>query len=1233
VDEAITALASRRVLTDEQEQAVARRAEPLLLAAGAGTGKTSVLVERFVRAVREDGVAPGRILAITFTDRAAGELRERVRERFVGLGEREAARDTEGAFVSTFHGFCARLLRTHALAAGLEPEFEILDEGLAGRLRERACAVALRAFVEGERAEAVDLLAAYGPDRVCVIVEDVYAELRSRGERLPALPRPVLAPDGDGDDLAGARACALLDELLLEFGRAYDEQKRARGAVDFDDLELCAAQLLRERADVRSAWSERFELLMVDEFQDTSPRQLAILTALQRENLFTVGDELQSIYAFRHAQVSLFRARRAELEERGASLRLAHSFRSRAPILDVVNAVFAQRFAPDYMSLIAAREDAEEIGGEPRVELLLTSRRGWDEEGERPGASSAPLWRHAEADALAGRVADLVADGQVRAGEVAVLLRALGDLDVYERALQARGLRTLAAVGGFWERQEVGDLLAYLRVLANPLDEPALYGTLASPLVGCSNDALALLARAAGAAKRDLWATVDGVEEDPGGEAAEKNLGADDGKDPSGEAAEKNLGADEGEDRRVPPDMGEERSAALLARLPARDRAALVEFRARLVAERRSAPRRTISQLIERAAAAGDYRAHVLGLEWGERRLANIHKLLRLARRFEASEGRDLRGFLDHAARHRQRANGIAAVVAEPDAPVAGAEPDAVRLMSIHAAKGLEFPVVCVADLGRAPNLGVGDLLLDGERIGLRLARLDGTEAIPSLEFDELCQDRKRAQAEEEERILYVAMTRARERLILSAAVDFERWPEARQGAPPIAWLGPALAADLPVLVNEVAQPAHDLRVGPDGRAIVRCRLNTRASVDGAPPGSFSPEIGGGGAEKDVRLSEGSAHEHIRATTIAIGGEKEGQQPARSQQLSFLEPSSFPQSQSSRQVASPQPQPGVPLREVASPQPQPGVPLREVTSSPPPATPTPRAAPIESARMETLSYTALSELERCGYRYYLERVLGLAENHAAARSEPGSDGLEARARGTLVHKLLETVDFARPAALEPDDVARAARALGVRVRSRERAELATLVGAAAESALAERIAAADGVRREHPFAFTPTLAGLKNLSQNIRHARNAPDALTSSPLVTGVIDLLAHERDGTWLVVDYKSDRVGPEEDLSALVARDYGLQRLIYALAVLRDGARRVEVVHWFLQRPREWVAAQYTAEDRPRLQESLAEHVMRAYTSTFVVSERPHRSLCLTCPGRGSLCSWSDAETMAGE
>src|SRR5207237_8209790 len=160
------------------------------------------------------------------------------------------------------------------------------------------------------------------------------------------------------------------------FGAAYERLKRVRGAVDFDDLELLARELLERHESTRAAWSERFALLMVAEFQDTNPRQLAILRALERENLFTVGDELQSIYGCRHADVRLFRARRAELAERGAALALRRNFRAREPLLDVVNVLFATRFE-GYAPLVADRAGGHEDPAagasrgdtRPRVEL------------------------------------------------------------------------------------------------------------------------------------------------------------------------------------------------------------------------------------------------------------------------------------------------------------------------------------------------------------------------------------------------------------------------------------------------------------------------------------------------------------------------------------------------------------------------------------------------------------------------------------------------------------------------------------------------------------------------------------------------------------------------------------------------------------------------------------------------------------------------------------------------
>jgi len=788
-------IVSERALTAEQSQAVARRQGSLLLSAGAGSGKTSVLVERFVRCVLEDDTSPGRILAITFTERSAGELAERIRARFLELGRRDLARDTEAAFIGTFHGFCARLLRAHPLLAGLDPDFAILDEALAGRLRLDAFRAALGDFLAGEGRAAIDLVAAFGADRLRATILGVHSQLRSEGHIEPVLPPPASAEDlleregaTPGEDAhkvdrEGAEACALLDVLLRGYSRRYGDAKGARGALDFDDLELLAGALLDEHAGVRSAWSERFELLMVDEFQDTNPRQLAILAALQRENLFTVGDELQSIYGFRHADVELFRARRAELAARGGALALTHNFRSHPHLLKAINAVFAARFGDAYTPLVPGEPSAEDTAP---IELLLTDQGAWDAAGIDIAGDlpSAPRWRQAEARLLAQRLADIVAVGEASPGDIAVLLRALGDLPLYQRALEERGLPTLASVGGFWGQEQVSDLLAYLRALANPLDEVALYSTLASPLVGLCSDTLAHIALLA----RQL---------------------------PS-----------ECTDQRGPWEMLLRPPPDLRARLDPQEWERLTRFAQRFAGERALAPRHTIAGLLRRGMDFSGYRAHLLSLPHGPRRLANVHKLLGLANRFEAQEGRELRGFLDHVA-HRSDAPGGA----EPEAPI-GEGQDAVRLMSIHAAKGLEFPVVCLADLGRKPTTARPDLLVDGPRLGLRLARLDGSPGVPTLHYSQLLEERLEAEALEEQRIVYVALTRARDRLILSGGVAFEGWPADVPGAAPIAWLGPALVPDLPALARQPERPAAlALHVGGVPEVRLRCLFNTPATL------------------------------------------------------------------------------------------------------------------------------------------------------------------------------------------------------------------------------------------------------------------------------------------------------------------------------------------------------------------------------------------------------------------
>ncbi|HTQ68473.1 MAG TPA: ATP-dependent DNA helicase [Solirubrobacteraceae bacterium] len=1120
-------------LTDEQLVAVQRRSGRLSLSAAAGSGKTAVLVERFVAAVLQDRLSPSQILAITFTDRAAGELRERVRAAFLELGERAAARDTEAAYVSTIHGFCARLLAAHPLAAGLDPGFRVLDEGVAGRLRGDAFQAALGEFVRGEEPEAVALVAAYGPDRLRSMVEAVHAQLRSRGERLPRLPSPPAPRDAQSDDARAAAACLLLDRLLGSFTAAYEAMKLHRAAVDFDDLELLAAALLSGRREIRESWSARFELVMVDEFQDTNRRQLQILGLLERENLFTVGDEFQAIYGFRHAEVAIFRERAESLSASGSSLALTLNFRSRPALVATVGAVFEDRLE-GFTRAHAAREPDPQPD-RVAVELLLTQKAGWEDALGGDGASAigaglprAPLWRQAEARLLARRVGALVAAGEARPREVVVLLRALGDIAVYERALQQQGLATLASAGAYWEGRTVEDLLAYLRVLANPLDEEALYACLAGPFARVSRDGMALLALAA---------------QQRGGRAFELAIGA----------------------------------GAELGLAPA-DELALERFCVFAASERAGVPLRPLGELISRALqhpASGEGSPALAAGQPGE--LANAYKLARLARRFEESEGRDLRGFLDHVAYLKEQKRS-----GEADAP-ALSDSDAVRLMSIHAAKGLEFPVVCVADLGRAPNKRTPELLVEGNRIGLRLAHLDGSDSTPALDYQQLSEERRADEALEEDRILYVAMTRARERLLLSGALELPRRSGDGANGTNISWLAPALAGDLGELEQQMPPGGGlDGIVLPaaSGGEDVRCLLATpqvAAALLPAPAPTAAESAPapthGESAPAPTALAGAPSPTALAGAPSPTAGESAPAPTARG-----VNPAQLTLEDAVASLA----------RRLVAP------------------------APPTAIELQTASYSSLKELERCGYRYYLERVLGMEEWRAEGAS-PGGRGtgmLDALSRGSLIHRVLELHDFAETRYPTPGAIDDAARELGMRPGRGEAEVIAGLLGRALRESPALRIAAAEEVWREHPFSY-PAGGGL--------------------PLLTGVIDVLAKERGGGWMVVDYKSDPVGAQDDLEKLVARDYTLQRELYALAVLRAGGDTVEVLHWFLERPGEWASARFQADERGALQASLETRVRDALRAGFAVSPNPHRGLCATCPGRARLCSWPESATMA--
>jgi len=1122
-------------LTPEQRRAVERRDASLLVRAGAGTGKTTVLVERFVEAVTEDGAEVEQVLAITFTEKAAAEMKSRVRRRFLKLGRREDARAAESAWVSTIHGLCSRILRAHALSAGVDPDFRVLDEVDAERLATDAFDGALEEFMGVGDTERVEMVAAYTPDRLRDMVRTAYSHLRSRGERHPRLEETLPPqPAGEADRLEAAARAALTElavapggvtveravesidsrseikgkakaldthtceeyrealaayrtlevaerehrdhtmlRVLLElYGERYAGSKRERSALDFEDLELVARDLLAGDEGLREAYSSRFEHVLVDEFQDTNRLQNQLLGLLSRGNLFRVGDENQSIYRFRNADVSVFREHWRDAQQAGRAESITVNFRSRGEVLDAIDLAFERTWGDSFEPLREApgsREPASPV--EPCVDLLVVDRgrdawKEFTEQGDPFGEAlhGAPAWRAAEARLLAKRVDELTRGGPWSYGDVVLLFRATTAMGLFERALDERGIPVHVVGGrGYWGQQQVADLRHWLAALANPLDGLALYSVLASPLAGLSLDALALIGLYARRSRWDPWRMV-----------------------------------------REPPEE-------LARSLPGPDRPKLRAFVDRFEAERRIVGQVSLETLIDRAVTSTGYDRHLLALPGGTRRMANVRKLMRMARQYEVDEGRDLRGFIDAVAERD------VIQAREGEAPLEAEALDAVRMMTVHRAKGLEFPVVCLADLGKDGRDDDGQLRIseDGS-VGLRLANLGGG-AVDSTKLAEIKAEGKRAAEEEERRIFYVAVTRAQEHLVLSGATDLAKRPEPAELSEPMRWIWRGFCAGLP------SGGATGIEVdNNEGRAVaVRWTLCTPTTVDEVLPA----------ADRAPAAPEAAA------------------EPAYEQ----------------------------PLLELGLP-------------------PAPRALAVSR-----LSYSGIEAYRRCGYRFFLERTLKLSPADAPPGEEPARPGMSALLRGTVVHGLLELLDFGQPAVPSDADIGAAIERHGVEALPDDVADIRAMLEGVAASQLRERISEAGRIRVELPFAFTL-------------------DVGNRSLLVNGVVDVLAHEGART-LVVDWKSDALG-EREPEEVTGEDYSTQRIIYALAALRAGAERVEVVHCYLERPDQPAVAHYEAADVERLEQQLLALARGVVDGRFEPSPEPHFSLCADCPGRAALC-----------
>lgn len=933
------AVVDTKGLTPEQRAAVLRDGS-VGLSAGAGCGKTHVLTLRYLRHLEEEArratgldvakAAAGALhsaVAITFTDRAAREMRDRLRRRLAELSRSEPERrgfwkaaylGFEHARVGTFHSFCGGGLRTEAATLGLDPDFEQLDEAQAAALLREAVDDALRTRLgrpdSREQVETIDLLHRLGlhnlrsaatelakvgdrawataPREVDSLIErwqerieqfilrplretasdaarrllpyfqrdDFHTKYWSEhGPRLKELLPKIIDGVVTSDEFAalpestnaggkhhdtkkewnpeeytairdGAKALrdaakdwtkyahsstkvelrphgertAMLTRFVDDVRAEYARRKGERSALDFEDLLAQTRRLLvdDEYAGVRRRLARPIRLLLVDEFQDTNPIQAELVKALCESEiaagkLFFVGDFKQSIYRFRGAEPRVFHDYRQELEAEGR-LPLSLNFRSRPDVVRFANELFDGAFGDSVDTKLSAHREPSATN--PIVEFMwpTTDRNA---NGEKPKADD---YRRLEGRWIARRIRRMVDDGAVsvpdgaggerpcRWGDVCILFRSLSAVRWYEQ-----GLRELEIpyylVGGkaFYSLQEVADVLNLLRAIQDPNDEIALFGALRSPLFAVDDASLYLLARHA-----------DGLA---------------------------------GGIRRPPPPQ-------LSAEQRLRVESAQSILQELLYLKDRAPP----AELLQTAFDRTGYDAVLLADFLGERQVANIEKLVDAARSFGPDSGFTLTDFIE------QLSESVAEQPREAAAAMFPESADVVRLMTVHQAKGLEFPIVFVPDLSPRPAKSDVSPAAFDEAWGpvLRVSDDDAARVVSTAyRRSESIADR-----DELRRIFYVAVTRASEHLVLSAAYNVEKHLTAEAPLDPVdagseRWIDLLVERfDLttgkcrapretpPKVLVTTEEPACDRQESGDVRRHLRQALDT---AEGATPATF----------------------------------------------------------------------------------------------------------------------------------------------------------------------------------------------------------------------------------------------------------------------------------------------------------------------------------------------------------------------------------------------------------
>lgn len=915
-------------LTPSQQLAVRCCGKPLFIQAGAGTGKTFTLTKRLAHGLsKESGpllASVDNVLTITFTNKAAAELLGRVRAELRAQGLDEAALEIDGAWISTIHGMCRSILSAHALEAGIDPGMALLTEEESDALLQQAVddelgsdemELLVEAFGPAASCKLVSQLASLlemapagvaefslGPTvssdplktmrALAVALADHLESLEQLGVREEPSAACVRQTDrlelaiaaaeqlAEEDDLAwedvaqalercappkggslkkvfredfaeafalvadtrslaaSAQARARLEAALVLAQRAADrhlELKASAGVQDTNDLLMSTYRLLEANPAIADEYRERFDSIMVDEFQDTDTLQVRIVESFCDEGLTTlttVGDAQQSIYGFRGADLETYRSVRAQMASVGSQeVSLDTNYRSHPDILAFVESIFSKPvfFGAEFLRIGAGPSNAREYSwapaGVPRVSLFLAA--GQKSPNGRAFTHTADL-RAAEAELIAERFAELAAKG-ARYGEMAILMSSTKAAGPYLAALRSRGIPCAVSGGSdFYLQPEVATLAALLRVLELPDDDQPLLEVLASPLFDVRDGDLLSLRIIA---KREL-----------------RNPSIDD----------------------VRPKVSLwDALEYQVARLPYSDQDGLIRAY-RVISEAYAAVGSVpLASIVLRVAEQSGWLEELRhGGAEGLAKAANVERFCDLVAEFESREGPSAVMAGEHFRMMCDMAVQGAGAKGKPGRMVSLGN-NAVQVMTIHASKGLEFPIVAVAQYARSSNRGPGSiepvsLTEDGSRylalppvfegegkadVKKRAAECAAEVGSFADAFDApafsgyAIQLKAQRDAEEVQRLLYVALTRARDVLLLvSSDKGFDSKGELQAG----------LFADVVQAIFPGGFPAHGGVFELDTGCLVEC------VVKAVPYDADSPEED----EEGERVAEPSHRTH-----------------------------------------------------------------------------------------------------------------------------------------------------------------------------------------------------------------------------------------------------------------------------------------------------------------------------------------------------------------------------------